>query len=155
MHVRVHNTITYILGSFMALILIMEFDGSDPVGEKYYIFFLLFLIGFIAYYVYKNRSNLPIPKSVTKDSMEDYQKQQLKRYLASVSSFLWWGALPILHGFMGLFAVKHLSGFNNFVLVVIAACLVIWMMVQNRIWFKKFNQQYEELGGKIDTWFKL
>jgi len=133
----------------------VELFSSQTLGAKIYLGFIIALMLFLAFYFYKNRSNLPLPMDVTKESMEEYQKKQLRRYLNSLSSMIWWGILPLGHGYLGVLLLRGLSGFSNILGTILLVVLLVWVYRQNKIWFEKYNKQYVKLGGKITVWFSL
>ncbi|TDJ04108.1 MAG: hypothetical protein E2O68_08660 [Deltaproteobacteria bacterium] len=155
-HVKVSNLVASLIFIIFGVNSIIEINFNKSFPLNCYLFFVLFLMLFLAYYFFKYRKNLPLPMEITKESLEEYQRQQLKRYLVSSSSMIWWFILPFSQAALGIAVIKALRGSFSYIAAIIMISIFIYVFIQSKIFYKKYLKQYEELGGSpIDLWFNL
>lgn len=157
MHIRNRNILSTILLFLVSINSMFGiYDSNLLIGQKMFHFYMIFLAIFIGYYIYRNRINLPFPKEITKDSMEDYQKAQLKRYLNSCYSLTWWGFLPLSMVIVAFFSVQVVFGAISILKIIGMVIFLGIIYFSNKYWTKKYNKQYLELTGKdVEVWFSL
>jgi len=155
-HVKVSNLIASLIFIIFGVNSIIEINFNKSFPLNCYLFFVLFLMLFLAYYFFKNRKNLPLPMEISKESMEEYQRKQLKRYLVSNSSVVWWFILPFSQAALGIYVIRAQQGSFSMIGLIIGVSVIIYVFIQSKIFYKKYLKQYEELGGSpIDLWFSL
>jgi hypothetical protein len=155
-HIRIHNFFDYLLFFILGANSIIEISFKNNFGVNFYYAFTAGLMVALSIYYYKSRRNLPFPKEISKESMENYQIKQLKRYLSSVSTVVWWGLLPITQAALGTLTLKFFSGTVSFFAIIFMIVFILWAYWQEKRFFYKYLKNYEELGGnRSDFWFRL
>ncbi len=152
-HVRIEVAVDYLLFFIFAVNSILVFDLKKSIGFNFYHGYVVLLMMFLTIFYYKKRTNLPLPKDITKKSMEDYQRKQLERFLRAVNSITWWFLLPLGQAMFGVFVLNSIEGQLSMVSVGVCIGILIWAFFQSKYSYNKYIIQYVELGGKrTDFW---